>query len=498
MSTQNYTRRDFLKAAGLGAAAMALPGCASSSQSISPIASNKKPNIIFIMADDLGCEWLSCYGSDEIKTPNLDKLARDGMRFSNAYSMAQCSPTRMTLLTGQYPWRHGWVNHWDVPRWGTGWYFDWKHNISFARLMKTAGYATAAAGKWQINDFRIHPDVMEKHGFDQWCMWTGYEKGNPPSGKRYWDPYINTRAGSKTYKGKFGTDLFLDFLIDFMKRHKSKPMMLYFPMALTHGPLTNTPLDTDVKGNVERFKAMVRYTDRAVGRLVKALDDLNIRDNTIVFFTADNGTSGSITARMNGRLVRGGKATLGEPGVQMPFIVNGPGLVPAGVVTDALTDFTDILPTFAELGGAKLPTGAVTDGRSIAKLILGKEKDSPRRWIMSMAYGAAKVTETGVEPVQTFTDRVIRNKQYKLWVLNGKSAKFFDLIAEPAETNNLIDSTDPKVVAARTKLEAVVKSCPKKDNKLKCDQIPPQPWARKPDRIPEKTTTAQKDEKSKF
>jgi len=476
---KNFNRREFLTlvAGSTVAAVTSFSGCNSQfSKGRHPL---KRPNIIFIMADDLGPEWLSCYGGQEIKTPNLDKLAKEGMQFSNAYSMPQCTPTRVTLLTGQYPFRHGWVNHWDVPRWGAGCHFDPKHNITFARVMKTVGYATAAAGKWQINDFRVQPDVMQKHGFDEYCMWTGYETGNPPSAKRYWDPYIHTKEGSKTYKGRFGTDVFVDFLIDFMRWHKSEPMMLYFPMALTHGPLTNTPLEPDVEDKVERHKAMVRYTDHAVGRLVKALDDLKLRDNTIVIFTTDNGTAKKMTVWMNGRKVKGGKATLGEPGVRAPFIVNCPGLVPAGVRAYELTDFTDMLPTFAELGSARLPRDVAIDGRSIAKLILGKEEDSPRRWIMAMGFSAAKLAKGRVVGVKQFADRVVRDKQYKLWVLDGRSARLFDLLADLAETNNLIESTDPRVVAARRKLEVVVQSFPGKDAAPRYDPTPPQPWDKK-------------------
>ena len=197
----------------------------------------KKPNIIFIMVDDLGKEWISCYGSESIKTPNIDELAETGMQFNNAYSMAQCTPTRTSLLTGQYPYNTGWINHWDVPRWGVC-YFDWDKYTTFARVMKSAGYVTAAAGKWQINDFRIEPEAMKKHGFDDWCMWTGYEAKNPPSGKRYYDAYINTPEGSKTRNEKFGPDVFTDFIIDFMKENKENPMMIYYPMVLTHLPLT--------------------------------------------------------------------------------------------------------------------------------------------------------------------------------------------------------------------------------------------------------------------
>lgn len=255
--------------------------------------------------------------------------------------------------------------------------------------------------------------------------------------------------------------------------------MLYFPMCLTHGPLTNTPFDPDAQGKIERHKAMVRYTDHVVGRLVKALDELNIRDNTVIFFTTDNGSSRGISARMNGRIVKGGKATIGEPGVRAPFIVNCPGLVPAGIRTDALTDFTDMFPTFAELAAAKVPADVVIDGRSIAKLILGKADDSPRDWIMAMGFGPAKLAEGRVVPVKQFADRVVRDKRHKLWLLDGKPAKLFDLIADPAESKNLLEGKDSAVIAARKKLEAVARSFPKKDAAPQYDPTPPQPWDKK-------------------
>ncbi|MGH9340177.1 MAG: sulfatase-like hydrolase/transferase [Acidobacteriota bacterium] len=461
-------RRDFLKISGFATAGMA----------VSPLLSEdrRKPNILFIMADDLGREWISSYGGEKISTPNIDKLAQDGLRFTNAYSMPVCTPTRATLLTGQYPFRHGWCGHWDVPRWGAGGHFDWKHNLTFARVMKSAGYATAAAGKWQINDFRVQPDAMLEHGFDECCMWTGFESQHPPSAERYWDAYIHTREGSRTYAGQFGTDVFLDFLIHFMRRHKEEPMMLYFPMCLPHKPLVHTPLEPDADSDEERYEAMVRYVDHAVGRLTKELDDLGLRDNTIIIFTSDNGSDRSITGRLNGREVRGGKNSYGENGVRAPFIANCPGLIPSGAETEALTDFTDLFPTFAELGGATLPEKVTLDGRSIARLILGKENDSSREWIMAMGAGMMRRTSEGVGSKTPFSDRVVRDKRYKLWVTGGKSARLFDLTADPAEAHNLIDSKDPKIVAARRKLEAVVKSFPKQDARPRYDPTPPQPW----------------------
>ncbi len=200
-----------------------------------------RPNIVFILVDDLGKEWVSCFGADDIQTPNADRLARTGMQFDNFYVMPQCTPTRLTLLTGQYPFRHGWVNHWDVPRWGGGCHYDWNRNPCLARVMKNAGYATAVAGKWQINDFRVQPNAMTEMGFDEFCMWTGGEGGNSASDERYWDPHIHTKEGSRTLHGAFGPDVYTNFLLNFIEQKKDEPFFVYFPMALTHSPLVATP-----------------------------------------------------------------------------------------------------------------------------------------------------------------------------------------------------------------------------------------------------------------
>ncbi len=424
-----------------------------------------KPNILFILIDDLGKEWVSTYGADDVKTPNVDKLSATGMNFINAYSMPQCTPSRVALLTGQYPWRNGWVNHYDVPRWGHGAQFDPNMYTTFAEIMKTAGYVTCAAGKWQINDFRIQPEIMVKHGFDEYCMWTGGEGGNVKvSQKRYWDPYIHTKEGSKTYKGKFGDDIFSDFIINFMKKNKDKPMMIYYPMCLTHLPLTTTPLEPNVTGKIEKHEAMVRYTDFLLGKLIKTLDSLGIRDNTIVFWTTDNGTANNIIGHRNGRAVRGGKTYLTENGINAPFIVNCPGLVPEGKITDALVDFPDMLSTFAELVGAKIPDGDTIDGLSFAPLILGKQDDSPRKWIMAMGSHPATIRNGRVVNFFTFRDRAIRDKKYKAYIDTTKVIyELYDLESDPGEKNNLLNSDKPEVREALKKIETVLQTLPDKD-----------------------------------
>ncbi|MDN5204568.1 sulfatase-like hydrolase/transferase [Fulvivirgaceae bacterium BMA10] len=427
----------------------------------------KRPNILFIMLDDLGKEWISTYGAEGIETPTIDELARTGMRFENAYSMPQCTPTRATLLTGQYPWRNGWVNHYDVPRLGHGGRFDPIMNPSFGRMLRDAGYATCAAGKWQINDFRLEPQAMVNAGFDEYCMWTGGENGGSStkaSQLRYWDPYIHTKKGSKTYEGQFGEDIFSDFIIDFMRKNKENPMLIYYPMCLPHGPLTTTPAEKDAPKE-EQHKAMVRYTDIILKKLISALEELKIRNNTIIVWTTDNGTGVGQIGRMNGRYVRGGKAHLSENGLNAPFIVNCPGLVPEGTVTEALIDFTDLLPTFCELAEAKLDKNFIYDGYSFAPLILGESTDSERDWIMGLGGRFAMLINDRITSAHTFRDRVIRDKRYKSYVdTTGRIYEIIDLLNDPSEQTNLIDSDHPEIVKSKEKFQAVVNQLPQKDN----------------------------------
>ena len=439
----------------------------------------EKPNILFIMVDDLGKEWISCYGAEGIQTPNIDALAKGGMQFSNTYSMPKCTPSRTTLLTGRYPFRTGWVNHWDVPRWGVG-YFDWRKNDSFARRLKELGYATCAAGKWQINDFRLEPQAMAKHGFDAWCMWTGYEGGNEQSGSRYWNPYINTREGSKIYEGQFGPDVFTDFIIRFMKKHRDEPMCIYYPMVLVHSPVVTPPGEKNLSSGQEKHKAMVRYVDKLVGRLVQTIDQLGLRKRTIIIFTTDNGTGGKIKGVLKGRTVIGGKGKMLESGVCEPFIVNAPGRVPENSTSDALIDFSDLFPTFMEWAGASpLPSGAV-DGTSFARVAAGEKQKNSRDWILAMGHGVASVEADGLHGKVPFCERVLRDKRFKVWVSEDRQiTALYDLKNDPAEQVNLINSTDPACQSALKKFQAILASFPKKDARPSYESRKPNPWDRK-------------------
>ncbi len=485
----------------------------------------ERPNIVFVMIDDLGQEWVSCYGAEDIKTPRIDELAATGMKFLNAYSMPQCTPTRATLLTGQYPFRHGWVNHWDVPRWGAGCHFDPKHNVTFARQLKSVGYVTGIAGKWQINDFRVQPDVLKRHGFDEWCMWTGFESQNKPSAERYWDAYVfqnitgsgyegpslNVRRVSPadifdvertvlddpdaierpsdgkavglgvagTYEGAFGPDVYNAFCCDFVSRHREEPFMLYYPLCLTHGPCVRTPDEPDVSEKLDQHRAMVRYTDMLIGRLVDAVKEAGLRERTIVIVTTDNGSSG-VSGHLAGRVVRDGKGKLTENGVRQPFIVSCPGVVPEGIETACLTEFTDLLPTFCEVAGAPLPEEVTIDGKSIAHVMLGEADDGPREWIMAMGHGPARLDEQGVRPVEDFTHRVIRDRRFKIHVSDNREVTaLYDLSRDPAEQENLIQSESSMHRSAVARLNRALGTMPARDARPKYEPMPPQPWDRK-------------------
>lgn len=446
---------------------------------------NSHPNIIIIMVDDLGKEWISHYGAEDISTPNIDALAKSGVSFKNAYSMPQCTPTRVTLLTGQYPFRHGWVNHWDVPRWGGGAHFDETKNPSLGIEMKKAGYSTCIAGKWQIDDFRVEPDALTKNGFDEFCMWTGFEAGINESANRYQNPYIYTKTGSKTYNGKFGPDVFKDFIIDFINNHKDGPMFIYYPMVLTHTPFVNTPTDS-ASDKLGKHKAMVMYTDLITGEIIEALENAGIRDNTVVIWTTDNGTSGAITGSINGVNVKGGKAKTTEPGVCAPFIVSWTGNIKSNKVSNALIDLSDIFPTCLDLAGVEPKNEWLIgdkiykiDGHSFKEVLLKGTDYSHRKWILGMGGGNnARLTQNGVENQYIFRDRVLRNERYKLYINTKREPeKYFDLLYDPQEGNNLLDSlnTNERKINFR-QLYEVIKTFPTNDNDPIYNPNPSQIW----------------------
>ncbi len=341
---------------------------------------DERPNIILIMVDDMGRDWVSCYGAKH-QTPNVDRLASQGVRYETAWCMPICTPTRVTLLTGQYPFRHGWTRHYDVPRWG-GEGLSWTRFTTFARVLRDSGYATAIGGKWQINHLGKQPDALKQHGFDEHCVWTGVEAGRQETEARYWDGHIMTNGRRET--AGYGPDRINEFLIDYIHRKKDGPFLVYYPMLLTHAPHTTTPLNKadPPEGKPGLYADNVSYMDHLVGMLVQAVDDAGLRENTLIIFTGDNGSASA--GVLNGEPYPKGKGRHADWGAHVPFIVRAPFLTDSGRVSKDLIDFTDLYPTFLELAKATPPDGVRLDGQSLVASLSGSEDPFDKRsWIYS-------------------------------------------------------------------------------------------------------------------
>ena len=423
--------------------------------------SKRPPNILFILIDNLGKDWFDCYGSVEGATPNIDNLAEKGVRFQHCYVTPMCSTSRAVLMTGRYGFTTGWSTHHDTAIYGGG-YLDWEREVVFARVLQKAGYATCITGKWQLNDLYDQKAAIARHGFDEHLLWSGAlsGKGNAdqrwkktlgPDGSpqsrslesRYYDPIIFKNGEHMEAKGEFGPALYLEYLVDFMKRNKDKPFFAFYSSPSVHYPLVATPLDPKPEDTSPHalWGGMVRYTDYQVGQLIDSLNDLGLRENTIVVLTTDNGTWSRHGGNMTHGKVKGGLGKATEAGLDVPLIVNCPGSVPSGRVSNALIDGTDFLPTFADLADAKLPTDLKIDGKSFADLIRGTGKDEDHRdWIYS----------------QHADNRVLRNHRYKLY----SSGAFFDLKEDFLEKNDLTDSEDPSVVKARKAMQTTLDGFP--------------------------------------
>ena len=407
---------------------------------------SRPPNILFVLMDNIGQDWFGCCGSQEQQTPEIDKLAAGGIRFRNCYVNPLCSTSRHVFLTGRYPFRTGWTIHHDSAIYGGG-YLDWNREVTFARVLQSAGYVTAISGKWQINNLFDQPNALKEHGFDESCVFPEGPRGHPAHTKRYWDPYVIQDGRRLETNGKFGPRLFTDFLIDFMKRRRQEPFLAFYSTILTHLPVTKTPLNKNEElTEREQLAGMVRYADHCIGRLVAALDELGLRDNTIVLITTDNGTPALFGGKVGGRVFQAAANTMvegemKEGSINVPCIVNCPTLVPGGRVSEALIDNSDLFPTLVELAGAKTPAGVVIDGQSFAGILKGAPGSAaPRQWIFSQ-YGR---------------QRLVRNQRYKLrW-----DGRFHDLQQDPLEQKDLSASLDPQLVAERERLQRTLDSLP--------------------------------------
>jgi arylsulfatase A len=373
-----------------------------------------KPNIILIMADDLGYECLGVNGAADYKSPNLDQMAADGMRFEHCYSQPICTPTRVKLMTGIY-------NKRNYERFG---YLP-TSQTTFANILQKEGYKTCVVGKWQLEGGLEGP---KKFGFDEYCLW---QLTRRPS--RFPNPGLEINGKAVDFKnGEYGPTVVNDYALDFIKRNKDTPFLLYYPMILTHCPFEPTPDSKDwdpkspgsktYKGNDKYFGDMVTYMDKMVGRILKQLDDLKIADNTLVMFIGDNGTDKPVVTKMkDGTTIAGNKGSMKNAGNHVPFIVRWPGKINAGITSQEMVDFSDFLPTICDTASAAIPKELPINGHSMLPMFKGGK--GPRQWayVWYARNGGAKGSEFA------------RNQRYKLYG-NGK---FYDMEKDPLEKKSL-------------------------------------------------------------
>ncbi len=407
---------------------------------------DKRPNIILIMADDIGYECFGCYGSKQYQTPNIDRLASRGVRFTHCYAQPLCTPSRVKLMTGISNVRN--YSAFSILN---------RDQRTIGQYFKEAGYKTMIAGKWQLlgadhyrPQFRGKGTWPQRAGFDESCLWQVDELGS-----RYWQPllYLNGHNQSFADASRYGPDITNQYVLDFMARHHDQPFFVYYPMILVHNPFLPTPdsASRKQKGKQRNFEDMVAYMDKMVGRVVKKVEELGIADNTLIMFCGDNGTHTSITSTLDGVKIVGGKGKTTDAGTRVPLVVQWPKAVADPRVSDTLVDFSDFLPTCLEAADIAVPTGL--DGHSFLPQLRG-EPGQGRQWIY--CYYCPR-------PEKTPPKRFVRDQRWKLY----GNRQFFDVLHDPLEQQPLDPATlSDEATQARQKLAAALATMPAKGQRL--------------------------------
>jgi arylsulfatase A-like enzyme len=423
----------------------------------------RRPNIVFILADDLGYTDLACYGSKYYETPNIDRLAASGVRFTDGYTCGpNCQPTRAALLSGQYGPRTGVYTVGGIDR------FDWRSRplrpvdnvaklpldkVTIADTLKKAGYATGMFGKWHLgNDAAHHPT---KRGFDEAIESSGVHfdfKTDPPV---------------EYPEGQYLADFLTDRAVDFIQRHKAEPFFLYLPHFGVHGPHQAKP------ELIERFKgkppagghrdptyaAMIASVDESVGRVLSTLEELGLDENTLVIFSSDNGGVGGYRSIglakdgiTNNAPLKGGKGTLFEGGVRVPYIFRWPSAIEPGQTNATPIISVDLYPSLAEIAGAELPNDYPLDGVSYTPLLKGDEDSLDRDdlfWHFPGYLGASG------EGWRTKPVSVVRSGDWKLTeYLEDGRLELYNLKQDLGEQHNLAGEQPEQAAQLHEVLEA--------------------------------------------
>lgn len=413
-------------------------------------APDNRPNIIYILTDDMGYGDVGCFGGKFVPTPNIDRLAANGRKFTHFYSAAAiCSPSRAGFITGNYP-----------ARWNFSTYLDnRKHNRNaqqadfldpsaptIAKFLKSAGYATGHFGKWHMGGGR---DVTNAPGFDSYGFdehVSTYESPDP-------DPLITAAnwiwSEKDSIKRWDRTRYFVDKTLAFLQKHKGQPCFINLWPDDVHTPWvprTETEYTGRFPMNPEEeaaFKLVLKEYDLQIGRLLDGLKRMGLERNTIVIFTSDNGPLPSFRGSRAGGL-RGSKLSLFEGGIRMPFIISWPGHIKPGTTdeTSAISSL-DLLPSLAEIAGAELPPGYNGDGRDHSKTLLGKP--SARNMDMYWEYGRNNIAFAYPKGRDKSPNLAVRSGQWKLLMNHdGSNAQLYNINKDPNETSDLANDF-PKI-----------------------------------------------------
>jgi arylsulfatase A len=397
-------------------------------------AAARQPNVVLILIDDFGYECVTANGGESYRTPVMDRLAATGVRFEQCHAQPLCTPTRVQLMTGL-------SNRRNYTRFG---HLD-PTQKTFGHLLKQAGYATCITGKWQLSNGFEGP---ANFGFDEYCLWQLTRRPG-----RYKNPGLEINGKPHDYtKNEYGPDLVSAYALDFITRKKDGPFFLYYPMMLTHAPYDATPDSPDyvssaggkAKGVSGHFPDMVAYTDKLIGKLVARLEELHLRDNTLVLILGDNGTGRGTPSRFKGRDVVGGKGTSTMWVTHVPAIGNWPGHFASGKVCGDLIDATDFLPTICEATATPISTELKLDGRSFLAQLRG-EKGQPRDWLYSWYNPSGGPTAKA---------EFAHDARFKLYT----DGRFYAVEQDDNEKSPLADNAlDAAARAAKAKLQVALK-----------------------------------------
>jgi arylsulfatase A len=407
-----------------------------------------KPNIIFILGDDIGYKVPQVNGGKSYNTPNINNMAKNGMNFTKCHASPLCSPSRLLLLTGKYNFRNY-----------TAWGLMDTSQKTIANMLQNAGYKTACFGKWQLGGGDAS---IRKFGFDNYCVWNPYDTDY--YGYRYKNPILYTNGAlipASLTQDKYGEDIVADSVMNFIERNKTVPFFIYYSMLLAHPPFQPTPDDADfaswshpLKTDTTYFPSMINYMDKKIGEIINKVNALGLQNNTVIIYTGDNGTPAEILEYTNeaDTLMPGGKELTTENGTLVPMMIDWKGTIKAGSTNNDLIGFTDFLPTLAHIANIPVPTDyGPLDGVDFYPRLKGN-KGTPREWLF-YHYDA--------HPLIDSLRRWAQTKEYKLYdtSLYSSTRLFYNIKKDPNELNPIPpDLLTADELAIKQKLLKVINS----------------------------------------